>query len=161
METPKPTKQHEWLKQLVGEWTYECPAPPDHDKPQETMRGTEIMRSLGDVWFVGEGKMSMPGGGEGTAIITLGYDPSKGRFVGSWIGTMMLNMWVYDGELDASGKKLILSAEGPSFMGEAGRFQYRDTIEIIDENHRTLSGSMLGKDGKWTTFMVAHYHRVK
>ena len=60
----------------------------------------------------------MPGGGPATTLMTLGYDPEKKRFVGTWIGSMMTHLWIYDGALDAAGKVLTLDAEGPSFAGD-------------------------------------------
>ena len=42
----------------------------------------------------------MPDGGPATMIMTLGYDPAKKRFVGTFIGSMMTNLWVYEGELE-------------------------------------------------------------
>ena len=45
-------------------------------------------------------------------MMSLGFDPQKGRFVGTFIGSMMTHLWIYDGALDASGQALILDAEG-------------------------------------------------
>jgi hypothetical protein len=93
--------------------------------------------------------------------MTLGYDPTKKKYVGTFIGSMMTYLWVYEGELDASGKKLVLNAEGPHFV-EAGKMaKYRDTIEFLSDDHRTLTSHMLGDDGQWNHFMTAHYRRKK
>lgn len=156
-----PTAEHVWLEQLLGEWTYEAPPPPGHDKPEELCRGTEVVRQLGKLWILGEGKGAMPGGGEATMLLTLGFDPAKGRFVGSWIGSMMHLMWVYDGELDASRKKLILNAKGPAMDGRQGEVEYRDVHEFLSPDHRTLTGMMKDAQGEWQVFMTCHYHRVK
>ena len=51
-------------------------------------------------------------------LMTLGYDPAKKRFVGTWVGSMMAHLWVYEGSMDAEEKVLTLSAEGPSCMEE-------------------------------------------
>lgn len=95
-----PQKEHEWLQKLVGEWTFEAEASMGPDKPAEVYRGAETVRPLGGFWTLGEGQGGMPDGTTGTTFMTLGYDPQKKRFVGTFIGSMMTNLWIYDGELD-------------------------------------------------------------
>jgi Protein of unknown function (DUF1579) len=155
----EPQKQHEWLKKLVGEWTLETEAPAEPGKAPETLTGVETVRTLGDVWVVFEGRGQMPGGGEGLTLMTLGYDPQKGRFVGTWQGSMMSNLWVYDGELDAAERVLSLHSEGPSFSGGAALDKYRDEIELVSGDHRILRSHVLGANGEWNHFMTAHYRR--
>jgi Protein of unknown function (DUF1579) len=121
--------------------------------------GTETVRSLGGLWVLGEGRGEMPEGGPMTSIITLGYDPQKQRFVGTFVASVMTNLWAYDGTLDASGQVLTLDTEGPSFSGNGGMAKYQDIMELRDDNHRVLRSQMLGDDGKWHEFMTAHYRR--
>ena len=158
MTNPEPQKEHQWLQRLLGEWTSEMEAAMGPDKPVETYRGTDSVRSIGDVWVACEGK---PGGGTATTIMTLGYDPAKKKFVGTFIGSMMTYLWVYEGQLDASGKKLILDAEGPDFAVEGKTAKYQDVVEFVTDDHRTLKSFTPGPDGKWTQFMEAHYRRKK
>lgn len=158
----EPQKEHAWLQKLVGEWTSEAECDMGPDKPKGVMRGTESIKAIGDLWIVGEGRSEMPGGPAGTMRITIGYDTAKKRFVGSWIGSMMTNMWVYEGELDASGKVLTLNTEGPLCMegSPAGKTaKYRDVIEMKSDDHRVLSSWMQGENGKWTPIMTCHYRR--
>jgi hypothetical protein len=105
----------------------------------------------------------MPGGGPATTVMTLGYDPQKKRYVGTWIGSMMTHLWVYDGELDAAGNALTLNSEGPSMApGSEGKMvKYRDVIEFKSDDHRVLTSHALGEDGEWSQFMTAHYRRKK
>jgi hypothetical protein len=56
---------------------------------------------------------------------------------------------------------LTLDTEGPDFSGGPDLVPYQDIIEFVDDNHRKLSSQLRGPDGKWTTFMTAHYHRKK
>lgn len=67
MRTPKPDKNHEWLKKFVGQWEMESEWRDGTDQPP--MKGTakETVRMVGDLWMVGEHTMSMPGAGEGQA----------------------------------------------------------------------------------------------
>src|SRR5918996_849417 len=131
-EMPKvtPQKEHEWLHKLVGEWTYEADAPESGDKPAGKVTGSERVRSLGGVWVIAEGQGQMPGGDHGFTVMTLGYDPDKKRFLGTWIGSMMTHMWVYDGELDAAQRVLTLNSRGPSMSGDGTLANYQDVIEF-------------------------------
>ena len=91
--------------------------------------------------------------------MTLGYDPQSKRFVGTFIGSMMTHMWIYNGTLDASGKVLTLDTEGPDFSGAPGLVPYQDIIEFVSDDHRTLKSRLRDKDGNWNHFMEAHYRR--
>jgi hypothetical protein len=93
--------------------------------------------------------------------MTLGYDPQKKRYVGTWIGSMMTHLWVYDGALEAAERVLTLDTEGPD-MAAAGKLaKYQDVIEFKSPNHRVLTSHVLGDDGTWHEFMTAHYERKK
>ncbi len=154
----KPQTEHNWLHRLIGSWSgdFECSMGPDQPPMKST--ATEVVRSLGGLWTIGEADGEMPGGGVSKSIMTLGFDPLQNRFVGTFVASMMSHLWLYNGSLDAAEKVLTLNAEGPKFSGE-GLTMYQDIIEFIDDDHRTLSSRVLGDDGNWTHFMTAHYYR--
>jgi Protein of unknown function (DUF1579) len=155
-----PHQEHRWLDKLVGEWTSEMECTMGPGQPLITLRGTESVRSLGGLWTIGEGEGNMPEGGSSKSVMTLGYDPKAGRFVGTFIASVMTHLWTYTGSLDESGKVLTLDAEGPSFTsGETAKYQ--DRIEFVDDDHRILTSQALGDDGEWRRFMTAHYRRKK
>lgn len=154
----EPQEQHRWLQRLVGEWVGEQAEGAQH------AAWTESVRSLHGLWVVAEGRGEMPGGGSATSIMTLGYDPQKDRFVGTWVGSMMTHLWVYEGTLDASGNVLTLDTVGPAFSDKGepipGKMtKYQDVIEFLDDGRRRLRGRMLGDDGNWQEFMVTTYRR--
>jgi hypothetical protein len=158
----EPQQEHQWLQKLVGEWTSEMDAVMGPDKPPEKFTGTDSVRTLGGLWVQCEGRGEMlPGGGDAVTVLTLGYDPAKKRYLGTFIGSMMTHMWVYDGQLDASGKVLTLDTEGPHFGTEGKMAKYKDVIEFKSDDHRVLTSHMLGDDGQWHQFMEAHYRRKK
>lgn len=157
-----PHPQHQWLQRLLGDWTSESDAPAEPGKPPAKLRGTETGRRLGDLWVVLDGRGDMPGGGTAQMMMTLGFDPSRNRFVGTWVGSMMTHLWVYEGSLDAGGNVLTLNTEGPDFAtGGSAMAKYKDVIEFRGDDHRILTGNVMGADGKWTVMMTAHYHRKK
>jgi hypothetical protein len=157
----EPQKEHQWLQKLVGEWTCEGEATMGPGKPPVQWKATESVRSLGGVWFLAEGQGEMPEGGASTTLVTLGYDPQKKRYVGTFIGSMMTNLWVYDGALDAAERVLTLDTEGPDFSAEGKMAKYKDVIEFKSDDHRVLTSHMLGDGGVWHVIMTAHYRRRK
>jgi hypothetical protein len=157
----EPQKEHQWLQKFVGDWTFENEAVMGPDQPPVKFSGTESVRSLGGLWIIGEGKGEMPGGGPGEMIVTLGYDPAKKRFVGTFVASMVTNLWVYEGELDEAGKLLTLNTEGPGMSGDGKMTKYQDIYEFINDDHRQLRSQMQGDDGKWIQFMKADYYRKK
>jgi len=60
------------------------------DQLSSKTKGTEVVRSLGGLWIVSEGEGEMPDGGTGKTVMTLGYDPQNNRYVGTFIGSMMM-----------------------------------------------------------------------
>lgn len=155
----QPQKEHQWLQKLVGEWTYEIEAMMGPDQPHEKSTGSETVRSLGELWILAEGQGEMLCVGPATTLMTLGYDPQKQRYVGTWVGSMMTYLWQYDGELDAGETVLTLNSEGPAMTGEDKLGQYKDVIEFKSDDHRVLTSHMLTDDGQWQHFMTTHYRR--
>jgi hypothetical protein len=43
----EPQQEHQWLQQLVGEWTYEAEATMEPGQPPSKFEGSESVRSLG------------------------------------------------------------------------------------------------------------------
>lgn len=154
----EPQKEHHWLQQLVGDWTYETEVTMESDQPPEKATGTEMVRSLGDLWILAEGQGQMPGCGEANTLMTIGYDPQKQSYVGTWIGSMMTYLWSYAGELDATERMLTLNSDGPAMTGE-GLAKYRDVIEFKSDDHRVMTSYVLSDDGQWHQFMTVNYRR--
>jgi hypothetical protein len=157
----EPQKEHQWLQKFIGEWMFEGAAQMEPGKPPEAFRWTEKVRPLGGLWILAECEAEMPGCGPSATVLTLGYDPLKGRFVGAFVGSMMAQLWVYEGTLDSAGRVLTLETEGPDMATEGKTTQYKDVYEFKSDDHRVVTSHMLGGDGQWHTFMTAEYHRKK
>jgi len=91
--------------------------------------------------------------------MTLGYDPQKQRYVGTWIGSMMTYLWRYEGELDAAETGLTLNSEGPAMTDDAKMANYKDVIEFKSDDHRVMTSHVLSDDGQWHHFMTINYWR--
>jgi hypothetical protein len=159
MMTAQHLEEHNWLARLVDEWTFETECSMGPDQPPSKVVGTEIVRSLGGHWTVGEGECPSPEGGW-KSIMTLGYDLATKRFVGTFVASMMTYLWIYNGSLDADKKVLTLDAEGPNWT-DGSIIKYQDLVEFLSDDHRTLSSQTLDEDGQWHPFMKAHYRRKR
>lgn len=154
----KPLPEHQWLQQLVGEWTVESEMMMP-DGSTATASGTETNRSLGGLWAYGEGKSTTPGG-DMEYRTGLGYDVTFKGYRGFWLASMSSHLWKYEGELSEDGKKMTLNCVGPDMMKDEGTANYRDVIEILDDTHRTLTSFAEGENGEWIQFMKATYTKV-
>ncbi|MGE0700559.1 MAG: DUF1579 domain-containing protein [Hyphomicrobiaceae bacterium] len=157
---PAPVQdEHRWLERLIGEWSYETTCSMGPDQPDVVTKGRETVRALGPYWIVSEGEGEMPDGGSFRMLIQIGFDPALGRFRGTWVGSVMPILWVYDGRLDASSTVLTLAARGPSFAGD-GMADYEDIIKLPASGERRFRSRVKMPDGTWNEFMRAEYQRV-
>ena len=152
-----PSKEHALLRRFVGEWEAKLA----REGGSGERAGVETARLLlGGYWVVLELRGLYEGRPyEGHGL--LGYDPGKKMFIGTWVDSMQTHMWMYTGTLDEAKKILTLSAEGPSWEDPTKTARYRDAIEVVSPDVKTLTSSIEGPDGKWVQFMKAEYRRKK
>lgn len=156
----KPVPEHAWLQKLVGEWRVESEMWMGPDEPMQTSSGTESVISMGGLWALGEGKAQMPNGLPMEYRSGMGYDVSFRAYKAFWIASVSSHLWKYDCELSEDGRTMTMNCVGPDMVNDGQTANYRDVIEILDENHRTLTSYGQGPDGEWQQFMKASYTRV-
>lgn len=150
-EMPAPAPEHEFLQKFVGEWTTSQKGEMAPGQAIET-KGTISSRSLGGFWVINTMKAEMPGMAfEG--VQTLGYDPEKGKYVGTWVDSMTSMIWHYEGTLDEETNRLVLEADGPNFMTGEGTTKFQDIYQFTSDTEVIIESKMMGPDGEWVTFM--------
>ncbi len=154
-ERPKPEKEHAWLQPLAGEWTTETSFPGEDGKEPTRTKGSATGRMIGDFWAVMETR-GEAGGVAFTGVMTIGYDPEKKNYVGTWIDSMNARLWHYLGTVD--GSTLALMAEGPNHAQPDKQAKYRDALEVKAKDHLVLTSSM-EVDGKWTPYLAVEFKR--
>jgi hypothetical protein len=156
----KPLKEHEWLQKLVGEWKIESEMNMEPGEAPMKTTGTSSVKNLGGLWAYAENKEKMPDGTEFTTYFALGYDVSFKEYRGATIMSASSHLWKYFGELSDDGKTMTLNCEGPDMVKDGVTVQYRDVIELIDDNHRTITSYAQDEKGEWPQFAKATYTRV-
>jgi hypothetical protein len=155
-----PQKEHDWLKQFIGEWESEGEVFLEPGKPPLKWKGPESARAVGGFWVVSEGKADFLGQPM-TSLRTLGYDPAKKKYVATSVGSFSSHLWTYEGTLDAAGKVLTLEAEGPSPAALGTLCKWRDTVEFKDKDHRVFTNAVQVEGGNWQTVVVVNSRRKK
>jgi hypothetical protein len=156
-EKPKPQKEHEWLRQLAGEWTTDGETVAEQGKEPEKSKGSAAGRMLGDFWLLLDVKGDVAGNAF-SGLLTIGWDADKKKYVGTWVDSMNPRLWNYTGAVD--GAKLTLDAEGPSLADPAKTAKYRDTYEIKEKDHVVLT-SFMEHEGKWVAYLTVQFRRAK
>lgn len=156
---PGTAPEHKLLKRFVGAWTStgECTIAPDAE-PMESS-GKMVSRMLGERWIVsqltmGEGASAVEG------ILTIGYDPAKQKYVGTWTDNMQNRLWVYEGSYDEEQRILMLDTTGPNLTGDGEIIPYQDSYEFVSADEIVMRSKAKGEDGEWVTFMTSEMRRA-
>ncbi|MEM9754193.1 MAG: DUF1579 domain-containing protein, partial [Planctomycetota bacterium] len=130
-EFPPPSPEHELLKRFVGSWDAigRCDGGPDAEPM--TSEGTIESRLIGERWVENRHRTDA-GGFEVLGVQTIGYDPIKKKYVGTWVDTMQNHLWVYEGAFDEATQTLTLNAEGPNPMAGGETALFRDAFRFTD-----------------------------
>ena len=153
---PTPTKQHDWLKAFVGEWETDGEMVMAPGQPPLKTKGTESVKMIGGFWMASEMKCM---GDAMTGVMTVGYDPKKEKYVGTWVCSMCDKLFTYEGTV--SGNTLTLNTDGPSPTDPAKTVKMKDVCELKGPDERTLTSYMRGDDGQWVKFMTMTSKRKK
>jgi len=133
-EPPKPGKEHDHLKRLVGTWEAES----------EFGKGTMTYKmGLDGMWLVGDfdgefGGMKFQGHGLDT------YDSGTKKYRSVWVDSFSAMPRVMEGSLDKDDKVMTMTGEGPVQAGKTGKF--KSIAEIKDANTVEYSLFMVGSE---------------
>lgn len=158
-QMPPPVAQHAWLQALTGEWTTEVELQCDPDAPPMKVTGRESARMLGGFWLIAESvsdSLEMPF----SSIFTVGYNPEKAKYIGTWVDTMTSKLWSYEGTLE-EGRKLVLMTDGSCPATPDPDRAIRETTELKSPDHKVFTSEMQQEDGSWRTIVTVESRRVK
>ena len=102
---------HAWNRELDSTIRTSSRVPPESSVPAKTSMSSrhETIEPLGRFWTVSLFESEFMGASfSGRA--TSGYDPQKGKWVGTWIDSMMPHLFVMEGDMDADGRADLFAA---------------------------------------------------
>ena len=138
-----PTPEHQRLKEIVGKWNVKCTYFMGGSEPMET-QAVDTAEMLGEFWCVSRfdsNMMGMPFKGQAVS----GYNPTKGKWVSTWIDSMTSYFALMEGEVDPDTGLLVMRWDSPN-MGTGEMDHHRSETE-----HRADGSTMtfyMGEDVK-------------
>jgi hypothetical protein len=150
---PTPGPEHAMLGKDVGTWdaTVEMFMP---GAPPSVSKGTEVVTMMGGFWQLTEFKsemMGQPFEGRGTT----GFDPTKKKYVGTWVDTMTPAYYTVEATYDAATKTLTGWMDGPDQTGVVTKT--KETTEWKDADTRVFT--MYAPDGKAPLMKITYKRR--
>jgi len=148
-EPPKPGKQHDHLKRLVGIW----------DAETESGKGTMTYKmDLGGLWLIGDfegefGGMKFQGKGLDT------YDSATKKYRSVWVDSFSTAPRIMEGNLDKDNKVMTMTGEGPGQEGKTTK--YKSITEITDADTVNFDLFMVENHGKEQPMVKITYKRKK
>lgn len=148
-EPPKPGKEHDHLKRLVGAW----------DAETESGKGTMTYKmGLGGLWLIGDfegefGGMKFQGKGLDT------YDSATKKYRSVWVDSFSTSPRTMEGNLDKNDKVMTMTGVGRGPDGKSVKF--KSITEIKDADTVNFSLLMVEKDGKEQPLVNITYKRKK
>jgi len=157
MPMPKPGPEHKVLAMDEGTWdaTVEMFMAPG--APPMVSHGTEVnTMGCGGLCLITDFKGDMGGtpfDGHGTAT----WDPSKKKYVGTWVDSMSTGITTSEGTYDAATKTSTAWSEGPGPTGAI--VKQKGVVVYKDPSTRLFPMSIVGPDGKDVETLKITYRR--
>lgn len=155
---PKPAKEHQVLKGMVGKWDCEVEMSAMPGAPMTKSKATEEVHAVGEFWIYGVFKGELMGGPFEGHNVT-GYDPIRKKFTNHWFDSWSPSAMVGEGDWNEERKEFTFIAKGTDPMGQ--EMTMKEVVRILDENTHTFSLSMPMGEGQEWTIMNIRYTRAK
>ena len=132
----QPSEEHKLLKDDVGTWKADMTIwIPGMDEPM-TAVGEEVNEMFGSFWVTSKFKADMMGQPfEGRA--TMGFDPVKKKYIGTWFDTMNPHMSFMEGTYDKESKTLTMITTGVGMDGKPSKG--KNVVVTNDDGSRVFT----------------------
>ncbi len=149
----KPTEHHKVLAQMSGTWTATLEFP--GMEPQQGVENNQM--AMGGLWLVGDFEIADFMGAPFRGHSVMGYDSTKGKYVGMWVDSMTDRIVHSEGEYDSATKQLVMHAENLDPMTGEPRKEVHVTL-LRGPDSRLFKMTPEGSD---EPTMVIEYTRKK
>ncbi len=153
---PTPGPEHQVFAKNVGTWEASIEIHPSPGAPAIASEGVVRNRlACGGMWLISE-FLNETTGFEGYGIC--GYDPAKGKYVGTWVDPMRTFLAISEGSYDPVARTMTMHYEANGPQGR--KLRWREVTETIDPDTQVWRQYVTGADGQEFESMTATYRRI-
>jgi hypothetical protein len=157
---PKPTPEHERLKKDVGTWDATIKSwMRGPDSEPTVSQGVEVVKLMtGGLWLQSEfdgkfGEMDFHGAGQS------GYDPKKGKYVGTWADSLDTSLMIMEGDYDSASHTMTMHSKGTDPSGKPYESKMVSKHEGDDSRVFTMYIKSDETKGEYVKMMEISYKR--
>lgn len=153
-----PAPQHERLLAHVGAWNVTCTYFMNPTGEPMEIECKETVEALGPFWTVSLFEATFfdqPFQGRATS----GFEPHSGRYVGTWIDSMMPHLFYFTGEPGQDGEAIEMRGEGPSPV-DGNLTVYRTVERSLSSDEREFEMFVTMPDGAEAPMAKYVYRRA-
>lgn len=153
----KPGAEHQKLAAKAGTWNAALEMMGPDGQPMRSKGTSTMTMGCGGLWLIDDFHAELGGApfhGHGMT----GYDPAKGKYVGTWVDSMSTSLLTMEGGYDKTGKVLTMTGMAPGMDGKPVSTRYVTTHQ--DANTDVFEMFMPGPDGKEMKVLTITYTRA-
>ena len=154
---PQPGPEHEKLMGSVGTWNVACKYFMAPGQPPMESTATDKVEAIGGFHVTSEFSGSMMGA-PFVGRSSVSFDPMRGKYVTTWMDSMMPNFWYFEGGFSDDGKVMDFEGKGPDMTG-AGMCDWKIQWEFVNENEQIIRMFVCSPAGDFMT-MENNYTRA-
>ncbi|HEX6811692.1 MAG TPA: DUF1579 domain-containing protein [Planctomycetota bacterium] len=155
-DLPQPGPEHKKFAASAGTWDAVLESVDHEGKPSKSKGVSEAKVTMGGLWLVEDFTADfggMPFQGHGVT----GFDVSKGKYVTTWVDSMLTSFLVLEGNFDKDGKILTMTGMGVGNDGQPAK--YRNVFTWKSADSYVFEMFLTGKDGKEMPALKITYTR--
>jgi hypothetical protein len=158
MPVPKPGPEHEIFEQDLGVWDATVETVMEPGGKPNVSKGVETNTLLGGgLWMISDFQsefLGAPFQGHGVT----GYDPTKKKYVGTWVDSMSTGLTITEGTYDPQTKTMTARFEGPGPDGTM--MKMRTVSQWKDDNTRVFTMySPAGRSEEFAVMKITYKRR--
>ncbi len=151
--TPKPGEEHRLFEKDVGTWDAEVTVTPAPGAAPQVSKGVSTSRLVGGRWLVTDYEAESGFAGHGV----YGFDPSKRRYVGTWVDTARTFLVVYEGDWDPAAKALTFRCEAR--LPDGRELRWREVTTWLGPDEQRFRSLFPGPGGDHELMAVIYRRR--